>query len=513
VLLIVCANVANLLLSRATARQREISVRLSLGATRTRLVRQLLTESLLLAAIGAALGALVAYWGRTLLPANLATATPIDWRILCFVAGVTIATGILFGVAPAWRSSRVNVGATLKEGGRGVSGGRSRLGRTLVVAQVAISVVLLVGAGLLLRTVNNLRHVDVGFQTGNLLHVPINPALNRYEQPRVVNLYAQLFDQLPHVAGVRAVTASNPAMLAGGQNTTMIWIEGRAQPGDKNRMHRVVIAPNFFETLGMRLKAGRAFTDRDSQTAPKVVIINEAAARKYFPRESPVGKRFGNSYEATGDFEVVGIVSDIKYASVRDDVPPTMYVPYLQQRSLGSMTLQLRTAGDATNSVTSIREAVKRIDPNLPILTVSTQTEQIEKRFAQEKVFAQAYALFGGLAVVIAAVGLFGLMSYSVARRTNEIGIRMALGAKREDVVAMVLRESMVLVVLGVIVGTAAALGAGRFVATLLFNLAPNDPGTIAASAALMIAVSVLAGYLPARAASRVDPMVALRDE
>ena len=512
VLLIVCANVANLLLSRATARQREISVRLSLGATRTRLVRQLLTESVLLAGIGAALGALVAYWGRQLLPANLATATPIDWRILGFVGALTLATGVLFGIAPALRSSRVNVGAMLKEGGRGVSGGRSRLGKTLVVAQVAISLVLLVGAGLFLRTVSNLRHVDVGFETENLLLVPINPGLNRYEQPRIVSLFTQLFDQFPQVPGVRGVTASNPALLSGSINSTQIWIQGKAKPNDRNRMNRLVVVPNFFETLGIKLKAGRTFNERDSQTAPKVVMINDSAAHKYFPGENPIGQHFGQSYETTGDMEVVGIVSDAKYNSLRDAAPPTMYVPFLQQRA-GLMTFQLRTAGDATKTVSAVREAVRRVDPTLPILSVTTQTEQIERRFAQERVFAQAYALFGTLAVVIAAVGLFGLMSYSVARRTNEIGIRMALGAKREDVISMILRESMILVVGGVVIGTAAALGAGRFVASLLFNLAPTDPATIAASALLMIAVSVLAGYLPARTASRVDPMVALRDE
>ena len=516
VLLIVCANVANLLLSRATARQREISVRISMGATRWRLIRQLLTESVLLAFIGAALGALVAYWGRRLLPGNLANAAPIDWRILGFVAALTILTGILFGLAPALRASLTTNGsglsATLKDGGRGASGGRSRLGKVLVVAQVAISLVLLVGAGLFLRTVQNLRHVDVGFDTENLLIVPVNPALNRYEQPRILNLFAQMLDELSRVPGVRGVTASQPALLAGSINRTGIYIQGRAKPSDRNSMNRVVVAPNFFETLGIRVLAGRAFTDRDTQSAPKVVVINDTAAKKYFPGENPIGGRFGGSFETPADFEIVGVVSDTKYNSVRDAAPPTMYVPYAQQR-LGMMSFELRTAADPARTVSAVREAMRRIDPNLPILKVSTQTEQIEQRFAQEKVFAQAYALFGGLAVVIASIGLFGLMSYSVARRTNEIGIRMALGAAREDVVAMVLRESLVLVVLGVVIGTAAALGVGRFVATLLFNLAPGDPATMAAAAVVMIAVSALAGYLPARTASRVDPMVALRDE
>jgi predicted permease len=515
VLLIVCANIANLLLSRAAGRQREISVRMSVGATRGRVMRQMLTESVLLAVIGAALGALVAYWGRELLPGNLGSATAIDWRILSFVGGLTLATGILFGIAPALRSSVLNVGAMWKAGGRTMSGGRSRLGRTLVVAQVAISLVLLVGAGLFLRTVRNLRHVDVGFEIDKLLLVPVNPALNRYEQPRIVNLYAQMLDDLRRVPDIRGVTASQPALLSGSISRTSIYIQGRAKPTDRNRMNHMYVAPNFFDTLGIRVLAGRALTDRDTQTSAKVTVINEAAARKYFAGENPIGRRFGQSFETTSDFEIVGVVRDVKYNSVRDDAPPTMYRPYLQwaQGRVGAMTFELRTAADPATIVTSVREAMRRIDPNLPILKVSTQAEQIEQRFAQERVFAQAYVLFGGLAVMVASVGLFGLMSYSVARRTNEIGIRMALGAKREDVVAMVLRESMTVVAAGLVVGTITTLGVGRFVKSLLFNLAPTDPVTITAAAAVMIAVAGIAGYLPARRAAGVDPMTALRTE
>ncbi len=512
VLLIVCANVANLLLSRATARQREISVRLSLGATPARLIRQLLTESMLLAAFGAVLGALVASWGRQLLPANLATATPIDWRILGFVGGLTIATGILFGIAPALRSSRVNVGSTIKEGGHTASGGRSRLGKTLVVAQVAISLVLLVGTGLFLRTVRNLQHVDVGFETDNILLVPVNLSLNRYEQPRILNLFKQLLDELPHVPGVRAVTASSPALLTGNVSRTGIYIQGRAKPTDRNTINRMLVAPNFFDAMGIRLVAGRSITGRDTDQSAKVAVINDAATRKYFANESPVGKRFGLSFETTGDFEIIGIVKDIKYNSVRDAAPPTMYLPYSQARQ-GNMTFEFRTAADPSQLVSGVREAMRRIDPNIPILKISTQTEQIEQRFAQERVFAQAYALFGGLALLIASVGLFGLMSYSVARRTHEIGLRMALGAERAAVVMMIMRESLALVVIGVVIGTAGALGAGRFVSNLLFNLAPTDPVTITVSSVVLIAVSLLAGYLPARTASRVDPMTALRTE
>ena len=512
VLLIVCANVANLLLSRAISRQREMSVRLSLGATRARLIRQLLTESVLLAAVGAAAGLLVAIWGRRLLPDNLAPTAPIDWRILGFVAALTVASGVLFGIAPALRSSHLNVNEALKEGGRAISGGRSGLAKTLVVAQVAISLVLLVGAGLFLRTVRNLRDVDVGFKSGNLLLVPINPALNRYDQPRILNLYGSMLEELSRVPGVRTATASQPALLSGGVNTTRIYIQGRARPDDRNGISRVVVAENFFEAMGIPLLAGRAFGASDGQTAPKVAVLNETAVRRYFDGKSPIGQRFGYSFETSGEMEIVGVVGDAKYNSLRDAAPATMYVPYRQPR-LASMTFELRTASDPAAATSAVRDAMRRIDPNVPILKVTTQSEQIEARFAQEKVFAQACTLFGGLAVLVASIGLFGLMSYNVARRTNEIGIRMALGADRGTVVGMVMREAMRLIAGGLAIGLATVLGAGRFVASLLFDLAPADPWTLAGAAALLIALAAAAGYLPARTASKVDPMVALRTE
>jgi predicted permease len=511
VLLIVCANVANLLLSRAATRQREISVRFSIGATRARVVRQLLTESVLLAVVGGACGILVAYWGRQLLPLDLGQRAALDWRVVAFVCALTLLTAIAFGLAPALRASRTQAGAMLKDGGRAASG-RTRLGKALLIAQVAICLILLVGAGLFLRTLRNLRRVDVGFDTENLLLVPVNPTLNRYDQTRIASLYGQLLDRLATVPGVRAVAMSNPALLAGSVNSGNIFVEGRARPGDRNTMNRVRISPAFFDTLGVPLRAGRAFTARDDQSAPKVVIINEAAVRKYFPNQNPLGLRFGTSYEKSADMEIVGVLRDAKYDSIRADVPPTMYVPYLQT-SLVPMTFELRTAGDPIAAVPAVRETIRQIDPNLPILNVSTQAEQVERRFAQERIFAQAYTWFGGLGLLLASIGLFGLMSYSVARRTNEIGIRMALGARGADVVAMVMRESLALVLVGIAIGGAAALAAWRLAASLLFGLDPSDPATLAASILVMVAVSAIAGYLPARTAAKVDPMIALRYE
>jgi predicted permease len=514
VLLIVCANVANLLLSRATTRHKELSVRLSLGATRARLVRQLLTESLLLAFIGGALGILVGYYGKLLLPPPVNQATLIDWRVIGFVFGVTTLTGIVFGIAPALRATGVNVNETLKQTGRSVTGARSRLGKSLLVVQVAVSLMLLVGSGLFLRTLHNLRQVDVGFNPQNLLLFRINPSLMRFDEKRQIALYNQLLEKIGTVPGVRAVALSNPALLSGSVNSTSIFVRGRVYPTGQrdlnNSINRLVTSANFFGMMEIPLVLGRGFTSHDNETAPKVVVINEAAAKKYFPDENPVGQRFGSGIETTDQLEVVGVLRDAKYNSVRDPAPPTMYVPYLQARA-GSAVIEVRTAGNPVSVTSGVREAVRQVEPNLPMMDVSTQLEQLERRFAQEKIFAQAYTLFGGLALLVASIGLFGLMSYAVARRTNEIGIRMALGAQRGDVMRQVLVESMILVAIGVAVGVAGSLGAGRFVSTLLFGLAPTNMLTIAAATGLMIAVSALAGFLPARRASRVDPMVALR--
>lgn len=517
VLLIVCANVANLQLSRGTARQKELTIRLSLGATRGRVVRQLLTESLLLAAIGGVLGIAVAYWGKQLLPGAPGQAFRFDWPVLAFVMAVTMVTGILFGIAPALRGTGMNASASLKETSRSVVGARSILSKSLLVAQVAISLVLLVGAALFLRTLHNLRHVDVGFNPENVLLFRVSPQLNGYDEARIATLYRDLLARIGGVPGVRGVAMSQPALLSGSVNSTSIYIHGRAYAAesrerDSNSINRVVVSPSFLEVMGIPIVAGRGLTDRDNQAAPKVVVVNQAAVRQFFPGGNAIGQRFGSSLETTNQLEVVGVVRDAKYDSVRDPAPPTMYVPAAQTR-FGNAILEIRTAGAPTSSATAVREAVRQVDPNLPTIDVSTQLEQIERRFAQEKVFATAYALFGAVAVVLAAVGLFGLMSYSVARRTNEIGIRMALGARSQDVVRLVLGESLMLVAAGVAIGVAIALAAGQLVAKLLFGLAPTDIYSTAGAVLLMLMVSMAAGYLPARRASRIDPMTALHAE
>jgi predicted permease len=514
VLLIVCANVANLLLSRAATRRKEISVRQSLGATRARLVRQLLTESLLLSAMGGGLGVLIGYWGQQLLPGAAGRGAPLDWRVMLFVVTLTVATGILFGIAPALGSTRLDVSTALKENSRSVSASRGRLTKGLLILQVAVSLVLLIAAGLFLRTLQNLRNVDVGFNPRNIVLFRLNPAMNRYDPARTKAFYAELLSRLPNVPGVRSSALASPALLSGSINTGGIYLQGRTYVvgGARESIHRVVVSPDFFQMMEIPLLLGRGITDRDVAESPKVAVINEAAVRKFFPEGSPIGRRFGPSPERSSDIEVIGVLKDAKYDSVRDAAPPTMYVPFTQTMVSNAM-IQVRTAGNPLSAVGTLREAVRQIDPNMPLTDISTQEEQIERRYAQTRVFAQAYTVFGCLALLLASIGLFGLMSYSVARRTNEIGIRMALGARAADVQRMVMAESLSLVAMGVAIGLAGALAAGRFVAALLFGLQPTDMFSLFVATATMVVVAGLAAYIPARRAARVDPMTALRCE
>ncbi len=513
VLLIVCANVANLLLSRATGRQRELAVRQSLGATRARLVRQLLTESLLLSSAGAALGVLLGDWGQRLLPGRAGQDVPLDWTLLWFALGITMLTGVLFGIAPALRASRP-IEAGLKGSGRSLTASRTVLGRSLLVVQVAVSLMLLIGAGLFLQTVRNLARVDVGFDPSNLMLFRVSPGLNRYDDARISALYDELGTRIAAVPGVRSVGLSHLALLSGASNTTSIYIEGLPPPpsGERNEMYRIVASPGFFETLQIPVLAGRGFSDRDTETSPKVALLNDAAVRAYFGGETPVGRRFGHSPEENAEFEIVGVVRDVRYASVREPAPPTMFVPYRQTRVAQTM-FEVRTAGEPLATVNAIREAVRQVDPNLPITDVTTQRAEIDERYQQEQIFARAYLLFGGLAVLVASVGLFGLMSYSVARRTNEIGIRMALGAQPQWVMGLVMRESMTLASIGVAAGLAGALAAGRLVASQLYEVSAFDPTTVTAATLTLLMISALAAAIPARRAARVDPMDALRIE
>ena len=510
VLLIVCANVANLLLSRAAARQREISVRLSVGASRARLIQQLVTEGVFLATIGGALGLLVAYWARRLLP--FAPDAPFDWRLFAFVAFLSLATGIVFSLVPAIRTTGIDLASSLKDSSRGIAGSRGLLSKGLLVVQVAVSLVLVMGAGLFLGTLRNLRSVPVGFDPTNILLFDINPTLNGYDDERIPILYGQLQERLAAVPGVRSVSLSQAAFLAGSTWRSTIRLPGR---GDDESLsaHMMTVSPEFFETMQIPLLTGRLFHARDGQGSERVAVLNATAVREFLGDESAIGGRFGFSPEEPEEIEIIGVVQDVKYVSVRDDAPPTIYLSYLQDDNLGSMTFELRTEIDPRALVPAVRAAVRSIDPNVPLMDVSTQAEQIEGGFRQERFFAMSYSLFGGLAMLLAAVGLFGLASYNVARRTNEIGVRMALGAQQRDIFRLILGESLKLVVVGIVLGLIVTLVAGRFVRTMLYGVAPTNVVTMVVAVVVMVLVAAIAGYLPARRASRVDPMVALQYE
>jgi predicted permease len=512
-LLIVCANVANLLLARAAARQKEISVRLSLGAARSRLVRQLLTESVLLATIGGTAGAVVAWWGRSVLPLRGVDA-PADWRLLAFALIVTLGIGVLFGIVPALRATAFDAGMALKKHSRSVAGGRSSASRVLLVVQVALSLVLLVGAGLFLATLVNLRSVDVGFDTGDLILFRVSPSLLNYDKPRSIALYETIRQRAAALPGVRSVAYSQQQLLSGGISTTDLFVDGHTyttvapRPRGDN-FHQMWVSPGFFDTLGIRVVRGRGFTPNDDEPAPKVVVVNQAALRAYFSAaEQPLGKRLGPLHNP--QFEIVGIVSDVRYNSVRDPAPPTVYFP-IAQRGGTSASFEVRTEVAPAALANAVRNIVHAAEPNLPDLSITTQADMLDRRLAQERLLSEACTAFAALAVTIASIGLFGLLSYSVARRTNEIGIRMALGAQRAAVVSLVMRESIAMVAAGVAIGLAVVAAAGRLIASLLYGLSPTDPATIAAAITVLLAVSAFAGYLPARRAASVDPMTALR--
>jgi predicted permease len=511
VLLIVCANVATLLVTRATARSREISVRLSLGATRGRLIRQMLTESVLLSSLGGMLGGILAYWLRGLLPFGQNAA--LDWRVFGFLAGVSMLTGIVFGLLPALRATRVDLAGAMKESSRSVTGSQTVLGKGLVVVQVAMSLVLLVGAGLFLQTLENLQHVDVGFDSRNLLMFNVNPRINGYDLAHSSRFFGQVLERMETVPGVRSAALTRAPLLSETAFMDQTWKQGQASRVPAvQAMFRMEVSPAFFATMGIPVLQGRSFTDRDGPAGPKVAILNEAAARTLFPDGDAVGRRIGESFEKAGELEVVGVVRDTKYSSIREPGPPTMYRS-VWQTTQRNLHVVLKTAGEPLAMSETVRAAMREIDPTVPIREFTSQREHISQRFAQERLFARAYAAFGALAVLLTCIGLFGLMSYNVARRTSEIGVRMALGAQRRTVVGMVMSESIRLVAIGIVLGLVAVLWAGRFVQTLVYGLSPSDPLTIGGAVALIAVVTALAGGVPARRASNVNPIEALRQQ
>jgi predicted permease len=543
VLAVACLNVANLLLARVATRRKEIAVRLAAGAGRLRLVRQLLTESMLLAVLGAALGLVFAYWGKDALvalrPLEGAATLPdlkLDLRVLGFTAAVTALTGILFGLAPALRATKVDLISALKDGAGQKGFSRSRLSKGLVVAQVAMSLLLLVGAGLFVRTLRNLTRIDVGFNRENLLLFTVNPGAIGYKGDRLANLYPQLLERINAIPGVRSATASEYSLL-GGMSSSGFCVPGYTpQPGENMSLPRLAVAGNFFETMGTPILQGRGLIQQDSEpmisalailqssggrppegsVVPRqVAVINQTMARKYFPNVDPIGRRFSFSSNCSGGggIEIVGVVRDAKYGRLKEETRPTAYTPYVQlpRGAPNQMTFSMRTAGDPAAMTTAIQKAVQSVEPKLPIFAIKTQEAQIAELLSQSQLFASLSSFFGLLALVLVAIGLYGVMAYTVARRTQEIGVRMALGAEPGHVLRLVMRETLWLALAGVALGIPAALVATRWVESQLFGLKPHDPLTITLVTLLLIAVMALAGYLPARKAARVDPLFALR--
>jgi len=528
VLLIACANVANLLLARGTARQKEWAVRLALGAGRRRLVRQLLTESLLLSLMGGAVGLLVAYWGSHLLVSFMSggwwqinvDVNP-DVRVLGFTLGVSLLTGFLFGLVPALRGTRVDLTPALKEsaGSLAFRPGRVRLGpgKFLVVPQVAISLLLVVGASLFVRTLVNLETLEVGFNRKNLLLFSIDPTTNGYSGQRLATFYRDVQERLAALPGVRSTSFSQHALISESYNSNDISIEGyKPKPQERMDVGVLGVGPGFFETLGIPVVLGRSIGAQDNETSPKVAVVSEAFARHYFPGQSPVGRRFGFGDKNPAEIEIVGVARNAKYSSLNSDYDTgtTVYVASLQNpEDLWQMNFEVRTAGNPMNWAPAIRQAVQRLDKNVPLSRIKTQTEQIDETILNERLFAKLTSFFGLLALSLACVGLYGTMSYTVVRRTNEIGIRMALGAQKRRVLGMVLKESLLLVAVGIALGLPIAFAATRLVKSFLFGLSPTDPLTLLGSTLALAAVAALAGYLPARRAARVDPLSALRYE
>jgi predicted permease len=522
VLLIACANVANLLVARAAARQKEIAIRLALGAGRRNVIRQLLVESLMLAGIGGAAGLLVAAWAGDLLLSFVPQEASIrsfttspDLRVLAFNFAISIAAGLVFGLVPALQTTRPSLATTLKDQAGNVSGavGQVRFRKVLVVAQIALSMLLLVGAGLFAHSLYNLKSLDPGFHAENLMAFSIDPSLNGYSQKRIQELYQRLQLEIAALPGVRAVSEAEVAALTGDSTIDSVVVEGyKNKEGEDMNPNANWVGPGYFSTMGIPLIAGREFTEKDVLGAPKVGIINEKMAHYFFGIENPIGRHFG--FEDKPDIEIVGVVRDTQTnKNLREEIPRFDYVPYMQDQSATEITFYVRTVQPPELMGNVLRREVQQMDSNLPVYNMKTMQTQVDQSLFTERLIAMLSAFFGLLATLLAAIGLYGVMAYTVARRTREIGIRMALGADRSKVVWLVMHDVALMAAIGIGIGLPGGIMLGRLVRAQLFGLAPTDPATLAAATAILAAVSLLAGYIPARRATSVDPTTALRYE
>src|SRR6266480_1370252 len=530
VLFIACTNVANLLLARGAARQKEIAVRLSIGAGRGRLIRQLVTESLLLALLGGAAGFLFASWGTQgslkLVPEGVSLDLSPDTRIFVFAAGISILAGVLFGLMPALRATRISLVERLQGGARQspiTQASRNRLRSGLVVSQVTLSMVLLFAAGLFTRSLQELLSVDLGFRPEHVLVFSLDPTLIGYEGSRLVGLYTNLQQHAEAVPGVMAASVSRGGLVTRGTWGSIVSVPGYVpQPGERMVSRFNPVGPRFFQTVGIPILLGRDFRDQDNETAPKVAIVNETFAHQFFGEQNGVQKALGRTIgpgadQNLGQFQIVGVVKDSKQR--RLDEPPVrvVYFSFLQAdlpaSLMGHMTLEVRTATEPTAMTNAIRRELLAVEKNLPLYGVKTLTQQVQESLVEPRMIAWLASLFGLLALLLASVGLYGLIAYSTMRRTGEIGIRMALGADRADVIAPILGEALRLTAIGVVIGLALEVAAGRAASSMLYGVSAADPLTIVGASLLMLTAAALAGFLPARRASKVDPMVALRYE
>lgn len=525
VLLIACANLASLLVARGEARQREIAVRMAMGAGRWRLIRQLLTESLLISLVGGAAGLLVGSWTLGALvgsiPETLGASglqAKFDYRVLLFALGISILTGLLFGLIPALRSTHAELQSTLREQGANVFGGKSnvRLRKALLVSQVALTVVLLAAAGFFAQSLMNLKQQSLGVKTDHLIQFAVAPELNRYTPEQTIALADRLRENIAGLPGVRSVSAAGMSLLSNSDSYANITAEGYTVSEDTNTdVQTNLVGPNFFATLGIPLLSGREFDTRDTSTAPKVAIVSEKMAETYFHGQNAIGRHFafssGNGVHP--DIEIVGVVKDSKNTDLRQEIRPLIYTPYTQDKHFGNVTFYVRTDLEPTALAATLRKTVQSVDANLPVFNMKTLAQQVDEIAFSERLLTFFSLCLGLLAALLAAIGLYGVMAYMVAQRTREIGIRMALGATQKSVAWLVLREVVRISAVGLGIGLVTAFGLGKLIESQLFGVKASNPLVFLTSGVLLSAVALLAGWLPARKAASVDPMVALRYE
>jgi predicted permease len=529
ILAIACANIANLLLTRAAARRREIAVRLSIGAGRLRLIRQLLTESLLLASIGGAMGVLFAMWGIQFLTFLLANGSEdftlrpgLNWFVLGAASALALLTGILFGLAPALQSTRVDVIPALKDARAGQPGSRHALGRislsqALVATQIGLSLLMLVAAGLFVRTLSNLQSIQLGFNREDLLLFKMNARQAGHKDPEILTFYSELQERFSAIPGVRSATATHHQMIGQGTSSGDAAPVG-TQPKPGSDTHILMTGPDFFSTMQIPLLVGRALDDRDPPGSLPVAVVSEAYVQMYFPDQNPLGQQISiwrRPPLTDRIVEIVGVAANARYGPLKGAFREIVYLPFDQNSydPVEEMTFALRTSGDPLRHVNTVRDIVRRADPRVPVTDIKTQAAQIDQTMNQEIIFARLGTAFAVLALLIACVGLYGTMAYRVARRTREIGIRMALGAQRRSVVWMVQREVLALAAVGLAIGIPSALAGSSFVESFLFQVEPNSPVALVSAVAILLGAVLLAGYAPARKASRIDPMTAVRHE